>query len=297
MKIKLLLVALFLAFYIGAWHFGRLRSVQKHSGSEAPLNESTLALMSWNIGYFDYESDSRAQNKDLEAIAAVIGETDVQVIALQEIAQPEQLSTLSELLEGRYRYQAFARGLRTDRFVAFLSELPFQEETQLATSVGRDALAVTVDVPSQGVVTLVNCHADAFNSRRRRFYVNDVIDWRRESGKQPVILAGDFNFDLAPVESSDLFTDDKKNDSESYSLILQDFRDVGRNGGPTSAFDRRIDYVFLSPQGLEPVEFKVLYGKLAGKMDHHPVLARFRRSEGRSSKDGWGRSKTAASKG
>jgi endonuclease/exonuclease/phosphatase family metal-dependent hydrolase len=283
MKIKLLLVALFLAFYIGAWHFGRLRSNQKHSGSPAPLNESTFALMSWNIGYFDYESDSRAQNKDLEAIAAVIGETDAQLIALQEIAQPEQLSALSDLLAGRYRYHAFARGLRTDRFVAFLSEIPFQEETQVATSVGRDALAVTVDVPSQGVVTLVNCHADAFNGRRRRFYVNDIIDWHRSSAKQPVILVGDFNFDLAPVESSDLFTDDKKNDSESYSLILQDFLDLGRNSGPTSAFDRRIDYVFLSPQDLETVEFKVLYGKLVGKMDHHPLLARFRKSEGRRS--------------
>jgi hypothetical protein len=84
------------------------------------------------------------------------------------------------------------------------------------------------------------------------------------------------------VESSDLFTDDKKNDSESYSLILQDFRDLGRNSGPTSAFDRRIDYVFLSRQGLEAVEFKVLYGKLVGKMDHHPVLAKFRKSHGRS---------------
>ena len=226
------------------------------------------------------ESDSRAQNKDLEAIAAVIGETGAQVIALQEVAAPEQLSTLSDLLAGRYRYHAFARGFRTDRYVGFLSEIPFEEEIPVETSVGRDALAVTVDVPSQGIVTLVNCHADAFNARRRRFFVSDIIDWRRSSGKQTVVLAGDFNLDLSPVESSDLFTDDKKNDSESYSLILQDFRDLGRNSGPTSAFDRRIDYVFLSQQGLEGVEFKVLYGKLVGKMDHHPVLARFRKPEG-----------------
>src|SRR4030095_10098839 len=240
--------------------------------------------MSWNSGYFDYESDSRAQNKDLEAVAAVIGETGAQVIALQEIAEPEQLRTLSDLLAGRYRYHAFARGFRTDRYVGFLSEIPFEEEIPITTSVGRDALAVTVDVPSQGGVTLVNCHADAFNARRRRFFVNDIIDWRRSSEKETVILAGDFNLDLAPVESSDLFTDDKKNDSESYSLILQDFRDMGRNSGPTSAFDRRIDFVFLAQQGLEAVEFKVLYGKLVGKMDHHPVLARFRKSEVRSTK-------------
>src|SRR4030095_16991420 len=110
--------------------------------------------MSWNIGYFDYESDSRAQNKDLEDIAAVIGETGAQVIALQEVAEPEQLSTLSDLLVGRYRSHAFARGFRTDRYVGFLSEIPFEEKIPVETSVGRDALAVAVDVPSQGLVPL-----------------------------------------------------------------------------------------------------------------------------------------------
>jgi endonuclease/exonuclease/phosphatase family metal-dependent hydrolase len=280
MKIKLSLVALFVGFGIGAWHFGRLRSVQEatHTKPGVARNEPNLSLMTWNVGYFDYESDSRAQNKDLEAIATVIGETGAQIVALQEIAQPEQLRELSDLMPGRYRYRAFARGFRTDRYVAFLSEIPFEEEIQVATSVGRDALAVTVEVPSQGVVTLVNCHADAFDSRRRRLFVSDVIDWRRNSDKKIVVLVGDFNFDLAPVESSDLFTDDKKNDSESYSLILQDFRDLGRNSGPTSAFDRRIDYVFLSGPDLETAEFRVLYGKVVGKMDHHPVWARLRKS-------------------
>jgi len=58
------------------------------------------------------------------------------------------------------------------------------------------------------LLTVVNCHADAFSARRRRFFISDVIDWYRDSGKRSAILAGDFNFDLAPVESSDLFTDD-----------------------------------------------------------------------------------------
>ena len=89
------------------------------------------------------------------------------------------------------------------------------------------------------------------------------------------MLVGDFNLDLAPVESSDLFTDDKKNDSESYSLILQDFRDVGRDAGPTSVFDRRIDYVFLASSELPVAEFRVLYGRVVGKMDHHPLRATF----------------------
>lgn len=276
MKARLSLVAIFFAFYLGAWHFGKLRSLHSSNpvvSSDAPR----FFLLTWNIGYFDYEGDTRGQDGDLEHVAAVVAEVGADLVALQEIAQPDQLDRLNERLGGQYDYQAVARGFRTDRYVAFLSKQPFLGEVQIATAVGRDALAVTLEVPNgTDSVTFVNCHADAFNARRRRFFVNDVIDWHRSTRKQHVVLAGDFNLDLAPVESSDLFTDDKKNDSESYSLILQDFRDVGRNAGPTSAFDRRIDYVFLASPQLEVVDFTVLLGKLVGKMDHHPLLVRFR---------------------
>ena len=154
-----------------------------------PISRSGLEL-----GYFDYESTASSE-QDLEAIAAVITETRAQVVALQEIAQPEQLSTLSDLMPGRYRYQAFARGFRTDRYVAFLSEIPFEEEIQVATSVGRDALAVTVDVPSHGVVTLVNCHADAFNSRRRRLL--SAMSSLGAAVKRRCYTGGRLQFDLA----------------------------------------------------------------------------------------------------
>ncbi len=279
MKSKLLLVVLFFGFYAGAWHFGKLRSMPSSSPQlEVPGNAPQFSLFSWNIGYFDYQGDTRAQDRDLEHVASVIAEESPDIVALQEIAEPEQLNRLSEQLRGQYPYQAIARGFRTDRHVAFLSKQTFLDEAQIATAVGRDALAVTVEALKRTVaLTFVNCHADAFNARRRRFFVNDLIDWHRDSGKQQVVLTGDFNLDLAPVESSDLFTDDKKNDSESYSLLLEDFRDVGRNSGSTSVFDRRIDYVFLASRELEVVEFKVLYGKLVGRMDHHPLLVRFRR--------------------
>ncbi|MBM3803787.1 MAG: hypothetical protein FJW26_15910 [Acidimicrobiia bacterium] len=152
MKAKLLLVAMFAFFGIGAWHFGRLRTLQKHPNPHVLSSRPTFGLLSWNLGYFDYEADSRAQDRDLKAIAAAIAEADARLVALQEIAHPGQLALLSDLLEGRYRYRAFARGFRTDRFVAFLSEDPFEEEVQVATSVGRDALAITVSIPSQGMV-------------------------------------------------------------------------------------------------------------------------------------------------
>jgi endonuclease/exonuclease/phosphatase family metal-dependent hydrolase len=277
MRSKLSLIGLFLVFSYGSWHFGRLRSQDgPNLRSDYSPQTSCLSLISWNIGYFDYEADSRAQDHDLEHIASVIREANADVVALQEIATPEQVGILHELLHGRYPYRTLARGFRTDRFVVLLASIPFQNETNIATSVGRDAAAVALTLlPEYREVTVVNCHADAFNSRRRRYFVTDVIDWHRSSGRSNVILAGDFNLDLTPVESSDLFTDDKKNDSESYSLILENFRDSGTSAGPTSSFDRRIDYVFLSSQELEVTEFRVLRGKLVGKMDHHPLLVRF----------------------
>lgn len=277
MKAKLFLIVLFILFLYGSWHFGRLRSSLKPSDRSVKASGQTtsFSLLSWNVGYFDYEADSRAQNSDLEHIASVINEANADVAALQEIAEPEQLGMLDELLDGQYPYQMLARGFRTDRFVAIVSKLVIREQTSIATSVGRDAAAAVLEVPNGGEVVLVNCHADAFSSRRRRFFVSDVIDWFRESGQSHVILAGDFNLDLTPVQSSDLFTDDKKNDSESYSLILENFRDLGKNAGPTGSFDRRIDYVFLSSQRMEVIAFKVLRGRLTGRMDHHPLLVQF----------------------
>jgi endonuclease/exonuclease/phosphatase family metal-dependent hydrolase len=276
MKTKLILIALFLAFIYGSWHFGRLRSISDLGSSSGTSVAPALSLLSWNIGYSDYERDSRAKTRDLEHVASVILETHADLVALQEIADPEQLGILDEFLGGRYAYQTLARGFRTDRYVVILSTLPFVEQAYIATSVGRDAVAATLQIlPGDHRVTLINCHADAFSSRRRRYFVTEVIDWYRENQAGDVIMAGDFNLDLTPVESSDLFTDDKKNDSESYSLILEDFRDLGRNMGPTAVFDRRIDYVFLASQKLQTAEFKVIFGKLVGKMDHHPLLVRF----------------------
>jgi endonuclease/exonuclease/phosphatase family metal-dependent hydrolase len=278
MKTKIFLVALFVTFFYGAWYFdSQRRSRRPQTAHDGSFN---FSLFSWNVGYFDFEADSRARSEDLGHIARVIGETGADCVALQEVAEPGQVDNLSRLLYEQYPHHYLGKGLRTDRYVAILSRQPFQEETRIRTSVGRDAIAVTLR--GQGtpkVFTIVNCHADAFNSRRRRYFVSDLVEWHRRSARRNVIMVGDFNFDLVPIETSDLFTDDKKNDGESYSLILEDFRDVGRGGGPTASFERRIDYVFVSAQDLEPAEFRVLHGKLAGKMDHHPLLARFRVKE------------------
>lgn len=275
MKAKGSLALLFALFAYGSWYFQSKRDVVPPSPTAGP--DDAFSLLSWNVGYFDFEEDSRAQDADLRHIADVINEADVDCIALQEIAQPVQVKILSQLLNKEYPHHFLGKGSRTDRYVATLSKLPFEQTILIPTSVGREATAVELKPePGGPSFTLINCHADAFNSSHRRYYVNDLMDWYLQSRMVNFVLAGDFNFDLVPVESSDLFTDNKKNDSESYSLILEYFQDVGRYGGTTASFDRRIDYIFASSNDVEAVEFRVLTGKLTGKMDHHPLWARMR---------------------
>ncbi|MEW5974755.1 MAG: endonuclease/exonuclease/phosphatase family protein [Acidobacteriota bacterium] len=270
MRTRIALALLLVAFFLGSRYFD---SLQPSRSSSHQTSYSDFTLLSWNVGYFDYETDSRAHDEDLEHIASVIGEAGPDCVSLQEIAAPYQVARLQGFLGGRYPHAAWARGFRTDRYVVLLSRMALAGRTVINTRAGRDAIAATVQPrDSLPAITVVTCHADAYHSRRRRHYVNDLIQWHRETQSGPVLLAGDFNFDLSPVESSDLFTDDKKNDSEAYSLILENFRDLGREGGPTGSFDRRIDYAFLSGTRYAPAEFRVLHGNLRGRMDHHPLL-------------------------
>jgi endonuclease/exonuclease/phosphatase family metal-dependent hydrolase len=120
---------------------------------------------------------------------------------------------------------------------------------------------------------LVSAHADAFNSARRRLFTSDVIEWAHARPESEVVfIAGDFNFELNPEKQSDLFTDNAKNDSESYSYILKYFRDLGRDAGWTAISDRRIDYIFGPPEAALLRHAVVLKDAGAPGMDHCPLL-------------------------
>ncbi len=85
-------------------------------------------------------------------------------------------------------------------------------------------------------------------------------------------IGGDFNFELKAANETNLYTDNLKYDSESYSQILRSFRDLGRDAGDTAINDRRIDYIF-GPTGLEQVgRVEVLRNAAVGRMDHWPLL-------------------------
>ena len=270
MWVKLILLVLFCLAILGAVHFAQPTDSQKR-GSSANQKRS-LRLLTWNIGYAELEDDTRAHDKDLQAVAEVISREDPDAVALQELTGNAQLKILLGLLNGKYRGAVAQQG-EGDRFEAVL--VKGTDATFMPVAVGARYAVGASFQPREHTqqVLLLSAHTDAFNAARRRTYTEALIDWARaRTQSSEVFIAGDFNFELKATNQTNLYSDNLKNDSESYSHILRHFRDLGRAGGDTAINDRRIDYIFgpTTPEQIGRVE--VLRNAAVGRMDHWPLL-------------------------
>ncbi|HEY3026898.1 MAG TPA: endonuclease/exonuclease/phosphatase family protein [Pyrinomonadaceae bacterium] len=270
MLFKLLLGAGFVFMLAVAFLLGpsRQRSLLGARSQEGPH----LKLMSWNIGYGDLESDTRARSADLPAVAEIILSNDPDAVALQELTGADQLKLLLAHLKNRYRGSVSSFG-RADRVAAVLVKDRRAHFDDVVTG-ERFAAAATFhpnkDLPE---IVLVSAHADAFSASRRRTFAADVVDWTRGRPKGEIaFIAGDFNFEVSIRNKTNLFTDEAKHDSEAYAYLLKYFRDLGRDAGETSINDRRIDYVFGPAETVTLRRAEVLRGTAIGRMDHWPLL-------------------------
>ena len=270
MWVKIVLLVVFCLMIVGAVHFAQPRASEQTSSAHrvAP----SLRLLTWNIGYAELEDDTRAHDKDLPAVADVILRHDPDAVALQELTGNAQLKSLLDLLHGKYRGAVAQKG-RGDRFEAVLVKDTGATFSPVAVG-ARYALAASFR--SRGntrEVVFLSAHADAFNAAQRRTYTEALMDWAQARMQtSEVFIAGDFNFELKAANQTNIYTDNLKHDSESYSQILRYFRDLGRSAGDTAINDRRIDYIF-GPAKVEQVgRVEVLREAAVGRMDHWPLL-------------------------
>jgi len=268
MWVKVVLAVVFCSMIAGAYHFAQ--PIDSENVNDSTQTQRSLRLMTWNIGYAELEDDTRAHTKDLPAVAEVILKADPDAVALQELTGREQLNVLLRLLQGRYRGEVAQQG-RSDRFEAVLVK-----DTRAAFTPVRIGTLYALgasfkphgDAPQ---VIIVSAHADAFNAARRRRYTEGLMDWAQAQSTE-VFLAGDFNFELNAVNETNLYTDNVKHDSESYSHILRSFRDLGREAGDTAINDRRIDYIFGPSRVERAKRAEVLRDAAVGRMDHWPLV-------------------------
>ncbi|MBA3766335.1 MAG: hypothetical protein H0W99_04975, partial [Acidobacteria bacterium] len=161
-----------------------------------------------------------------------------------------------------------------DRVEALLVKDRAARFEEIPTTGGRFALGAAFRASADAPETvLVSAHADAFSASRRRTFTGEVVDWARsQSANALVFVAGDFNFELNARNQSNFFTDNLKNDSESYSYVLKYFRDLGRSAGETALNERRIDYVFGPTENAPLRRAEVLRTAAVGRMDHWPLI-------------------------
>ena len=270
MPAKLLLVALCVLMIGVAVHFDprRQRSLVAARTAAGPQ----LRLLTWNIGYAELEHDSRAHTEDLKAVAETILTNDPDAVALQELIGEDQLKILIGYLHGRYR-GSVARAGNADRVEAILVK-DRQARLENVTAGERFALAATFRLAGAlPEIVLISAHADAFGAAKRRVFTGAVVDWARDCSPAAVVfIAGDFNLEVHSKDESYLYTDDLKNDSESYSCLLKYFRDLGREAGDTAVNDRRIDYIFGPQESVVMQRAQVLRNAAVGHMDHWPLL-------------------------
>jgi endonuclease/exonuclease/phosphatase family metal-dependent hydrolase len=268
--VKLVLLLLLLFMIVGAVHFAEPRESEERSSSPEVVN--SLRLLTWNIGYAELEDDTRAHDKDLPAVAELILRQDPDAVALQELTGKAHLNILLGLLRGRYRGAVAQQG-KGDRFEAVLVKgtaakfIPVPVGARYALGASFQSRGRTHEV------LFLSAHADAFNAAQRRNYTELLIDWAQARAQSSeVFIAGDFNFELKAANETNLYTDNVKHDSESYSHILRYFRDLGRSAGDTAINDRRIDYIF-GPSNLKQTgRVEVLRDAATGRMDHWPLL-------------------------
>jgi endonuclease/exonuclease/phosphatase family metal-dependent hydrolase len=267
---KLLLIALALLMIGGALRFDPMR--ERTLLGTTTKDKARLRLMTWNIGYGDLEEDSRAHTKDFKAVAETILKSDPDAVALQELTGREQLEILLGQLKGRYR-GAVCPADKTDRVEAVLVK---DQSAQFANVAAGEKCVLAAGFRVQGSavqIMFLSAHADAFSAARRRTFTGEVVDWARErSTNSLVFIAGDFNFELRAGNQSNFFTDNLKNDSESYSYVLKYFRDLGRSAGETALNERRIDYVFGPTEAAFLRRAEVMKDAAVGRMDHFPLV-------------------------
>jgi endonuclease/exonuclease/phosphatase family metal-dependent hydrolase len=270
MWVKLVLLLLFFMMIVGAIHFAEPRAPEETSSSTDSV--SSLRLLTWNIGYAELEDDTRAHDKDLPAVAELILRQEPDAVALQELTGKAQLNMLLGLLNGKYRGAVAQQG-NGDRFEAVLVKDTGAKFIPVAVG-GRYALGASFQAGSdKHEILLLSAHADAFNAAKRRIYTEALIDWAQSRAQSSeVFIAGDFNFELKAANQTNLYTDNVKHDSESYSHILRYFRDLGRTAGDTAINDRRIDYIFGPTTIKQTGRIEVLRDAAVGRMDHWPLL-------------------------
>lgn len=237
----------------------------------ASASEIQLDVLSYNIR----RGHGTDNVTDLKRSADLLTELGPDVVGLQEIdlnanrsGNQNQMRELGRQLNMHYAFGKFMDYDGGQYGMGVLSRFPIHDVEQLQLPRGNEprvALAVTVRLPNDRLLLVVNVHFDWVRDDEYRFAQAQAV--KAFLGKQsiPYVLVGDFN-DRPGSRTIDLFVDLQEADKASGNELTC----------PADNPRVEIDFVFASPNS-DTFSWGVGSGDVIDEpvvSDHRPVLAK-----------------------
>jgi endonuclease/exonuclease/phosphatase family metal-dependent hydrolase len=271
MRLSCAAIALVASGWLATGDAARAQQATPPTAAPAAANPRELRVMTFNI----HHAEGVDGVLDVARIAALIRETQADVVGLQEVdrgaertGRRDLLKEIADLAGMRFVFGKNIDLQGGDYGNALLTTRPIVSEGNklLPTTNGgeqRGVLQVVLDVAGTQVLVLTT-HLDHRREDPQRVASADAITATIKAwGEGPVVVMGDFN----DVPGSPTYT-------KLAGLLTDVWAAVGQGGGftiPVEAPTRRIDWILV--RGLEPVGADVVTTKAS---DHLPVVASIR---------------------
>lgn len=214
-----------------------------------------MKIVSFNIGNFVWVLYTQKaqhyafQRKDTNAIVALVGAENADVVFLQEIATHED----ADLLRSHFSLFLYSLKIQTETHALslFLSNYPI---TEIHHTYSNDYLI--------NGITFFPIHLYAFSSKVRSVQTNLLLpDLPEEKG----VILGDTNF---WIYNNFFFS---KRDKMSYNEIIKKHTDCLRHLGETCRIKLSLDKIFIT-HDLQAKGAKIVKHKI-GSIDHYLISA------------------------
>lgn len=245
-----------------------------------------LNVATWNVKFFPLSG-----NSTLDRVKAIVEDLDADIIAVQEIAEPEEFLALAAELDG---WQAVYSNVRFNQELGYLyKEAAFTSFGELTQLFGDDSNAfprqvVRVDAThvSGLEVTFMTLHlkccggsgsSEQLRREAASIRLKTYIDSNLED--KAVIVLGDYNDGISEADTP--FQNFK--DDPNYRFADQEIGDGGEANWSYPSWPSHLDHILISNElfemvrGVQTINPELCVANYASRVsDHFPVLASFK---------------------
>jgi hypothetical protein len=265
---------------------------------------SLVSILQWNVGNFDvrlhptgggprgmfYSYASASREEDLRGIARVILDQKPDVVALQELVVGADHHGRLEKLTG---YQTAAAGDPAQRHTQALLIRPGLTATPGPAPEKFRGVCALIRDESGARYLAASTHSTAGRFTEERAAEHDALAAWAAKVREPLVVAGDFNFDEDPASFHGalerwswllppLASSDWKRDCAALAALRAALQDAGAGAGPTAGMPRHWKKIAL-PWGapLIPLAGLLGIGRLRSRLDYVWASSAFKPVEAR----------------